>query len=128
MMDLARDLLPSFDLACPYCGRSRELEGGHRVPMDTCCYPRMLSQLGWMAPWLRQHAPGDHGDPDPEWDDIRRGAAHLRRMLAGATRHELDESLQLIAQVAGVRSIVYQQAQDVLRALRAPSRAGHDDR
>lgn len=118
----AGEALPVYDMACPFCGRARELEGGHRVPSDTCCYPRMLVQLGWMVPYLKK--------PDvdaQERSQLRQAAASIRRLLAQASTSEIDQSLRMIAEVSGARSIVYRQAYDVSRLLRReapPSRGG----
>lgn len=110
----AGSALPVYDLACPYCGHARELPGGHKVPTDTCCYPRMLSQLGWMVVFLQR----ERVDMQ-ERNEIRAQAANIRRLLRQATREDIERSLQLIAQVAGARSNVYRQAYDVARSLLA---------
>ena len=112
----AADALPIMDSSCPYCGASRALEGGHRVPPDACCMPRALAQLGWMVPWLRQ--PGN--DPQ-EVARVREAANTIRRALAGASREEIDDALRYLAQHHGARSSVYKGAYDVARAMRGGS-------
>jgi len=108
----AGDVLQTWDLACPYCGATRELEGGHRVPPDACCYPQALRQLGWMVVWLRQ--PGN--DPQ-EVARVREAANGIRRAIAGASRETIDDALRVLAERHGTRSDVYKKASDVARAM-----------
>jgi len=108
----AGDTIPPLEAACPFCGASREYMG-MRLPSDTCCTPRMLSQLGWMVEFLRKP-----GASDLEREDVKAAAARIRGHLRGVTREELDDALRQIADRSGARSNVYAQAYAVARSLR----------
>lgn len=107
----AGDTIPPLEAACPFCGASREYQG-MRLPSDTCCVPRMLTQLGWMVDYLRKPDASEE-----EREDVKAAAARIRGNLRGVTREQLDDALRKIADRSGARSAVYSQAYAVARSL-----------